>query len=85
MSTYRALLAATVVAFFLTGPAHAQTSAPEDRASPGDPPARADRVDDDEFDLGWIGLIGLLGLAGLTGRRRGDYMPRGTNVKTDRV
>ena len=85
MSASRALLAATIVTLLLAGAAQAQTPAPEDRAAPGEPPARADRVDDDEFDLGWIGLIGLLWLAGLAGGHRGDYTTRGTSVKTDRV
>ena len=84
MTSRRVLSAAALVAFLSAGAAQAQTPGAEERTPPAET-TRADRVDDDGFDLGWIGLIGLLGLAGLTGARRGDYMPRGTNVKTDRV
>lgn len=84
MSTHHALLAAALVAFLSAGAAEAQTPPPEDRTAPAEPTTRADRVDDDGFDLGWIGLIGLLGLAGLTGRRRGEYTTGGT-TRTDRI
>lgn len=86
MSIYRTLAAATMAAFLFAGDAQAQTPEPEDRPTTGVPTARADRADDDEFDLGWIGLVGLLGLAGLAGRRRDGYTTdRGPSVRTDRV
>lgn len=85
MSINRAILAGIVVAFLSAGAAQAQTPAPENRTVTEETTPRVDRVDDDEFNLGWLGLIGLLGLAGLAGGRRGDHTTRSTNVRTDRV